>query len=398
MSPDIVVALGLVAIWTPMLLLARGRIPATVRVRRAALTASVAASSGLLAWLVWSMPQPQRSDVAQVWAGARALLAHRNPYDAVGPGRTFEWPYPLLYPMTAVLTLAPIAPLPLRWIDPLFVAAGFGLYAWAVTRSNLRAPALIALVSLPALMTLQTSQWSLLVTGAALVPALGFLLVAKPTIGLALFAANPKRTTAIGCAVFLIISLVIWPGWIRDWRATFASAPHIVAPILRPGGVLVLLALARWRRAEARLLVAMACVPHTTAPYETIPLFLVPETWREAIALSVLAILAYVGQYATGPYASQNDYWESGAKWIVLLMYLPSVAMVLSRKNVSSELPVLIDVSPDVGIEWPSDPPGLPDLSGARAEEDAAAGGERERQRGAEEEHHPHADHLGEHT
>jgi hypothetical protein len=341
MTPDIVVALGLVAIWTPMMLLARGRIQATAPLRRAALTASVAVSSGLLAWLVWSMPQPQRSDVAQVWAGARALLAHRNPYDDVGPGRTFDWPYPLLYPLTAVLTLAPIATLPLRWVDPLFVAAGFGLYTWAVTTCSLRAPALIALVSLGALMTLQTSQWSLLVTGAGLVPALGFLLVAKPTIGLALFVANPKRAAAIGCAVFLILSVVVWPGWIRDWRATFASAPHIVAPIMRPGGVLVLLALARWRRAEARLLVAMACVPHTTAPYETIPLFLIPDSWRQAVALWALAILAYLGQRAMGPYLSQNDYWESGAKWIVLLMYLPSVAMVLWRRNVWSELPVL---------------------------------------------------------
>jgi hypothetical protein len=341
MTPQMIVALGLFAIWTPMMLLVRGRIEATVRVRRAALTASVAVSSGLLAWLVWSMPQPQRSDVAQVWAGARALLAHRNPYEDVGPGRTFEWPYPLLYPLTAVLTLTPIASLPLRWVDPLFVAAGFGLYTWAVTRWSVRAPALIALASLPALMTLQTSQWSLLVTGAALVPALGFLLVAKPTIGLALFAANPKRTTAIGCAVFLIVSVVVWPGWIRDWRATFASAPHIIAPIVRPGGVLVLLALARWRRAEARLLVAMACVPHTTVPYETIPLFLIPRTWREAVALWALAVVAYAGQSAMGPYASQNDYWDSGAKWIVAVMYLPAVAMVLWRRNIWCELPAL---------------------------------------------------------
>jgi hypothetical protein len=57
-------------------------------------------------------------------------------------------------------------------------------------------------VSLPALMTLQTSQWSLLLTGAALVPAVGFLLVAKPTIGLALFAAFPhwnRRSAAASC-------------------------------------------------------------------------------------------------------------------------------------------------------------------------------------------------------
>src|SRR4051795_7151893 len=333
MTPQVLVALGLVAIWTPMLLLARGRIHATVRVRRAALTASAAVTSGLLAWLVWSMPQPQRSDVAQVWAGARALLAHRNPYEDVGPGRTFDWPYPLLYPLTAVLTLAPIASLPLRWVDPLFVAAGFGLYTWAVTTSRLRAPALIALISLPALMTLQTSQWSLLVTGAALVPALGFLLVAKPTIGLALFVSNPKRTTAVGCAFFLILSVVVWPGWIRDWRATFASAPHIVAPIMRPGGVLVLLALARWRRAEARLLVAMACVPHTTAPYETIPLFLIPRTWPEAWILWALGFAAYGAQWLSGPYASQAAYWASGAEWIVALLYLPCLAMILYRPN-----------------------------------------------------------------
>src|SRR3954470_17088694 len=113
MTPQVLVALGLVAIWTPMMLLARGRIHATVRVRRGALTASAAVTSGLLAWLVWSMPQPPRADVAQGWGGARGARAHRNPYKDVGPGRTFGWPYPLLYPLTAVLTLAPIASLPL---------------------------------------------------------------------------------------------------------------------------------------------------------------------------------------------------------------------------------------------------------------------------------------------
>ena len=339
MTPDTIVALALVAIWAPTVLVARGRIQATDRARRAVLTMAVAASGGLLAWFVWSTPRPLQSDVAQVWAGARALVAHRNPYEEVGPGRRFAWPFPLLYPPTAVLALTPLAWLPLRWVDPIFVAAGFGLYAWAVTKTSLRAPALIALVSLPALMTLQTSQWSLLLTGAALIPSLGFLLAAKPTIGLALFAANPKMKTAIGCAVFVIISIIVWPGMIAQWRATFASAPHIVAPIMRPGGILALLALAKWRRAEARLLVAMACVPHTTAPYETIPLFLIPARWWQAVSLWALAIVAFLGQRAMGPYASQNDYWESGAKWIVLMMYLPCAAMVLSRRNVWSELP-----------------------------------------------------------
>jgi hypothetical protein len=329
-----IVAVLLVCIWSGMAIVVRWHhttIPH--RVQRVALTLCVAASAALLALLVWSKPQPQHSDLAQVWAGARALTHHENPYEVVGPGRRFDWPFPLLYPLTAVVTLTPLALLPLRWVDPLFVALGFGLFTWAVTSERLLTPALVALVSLPALMTLQTSQWSLLLTGAALVPTVGWLLVAKPTIGLALFAAFPRWKTAIGCSVLLIISLLIWPGWIAHWRATFVAAPHVIAPVVRTGGPLLLLAAIKWKRADARLLLALACVPHTTAPYETIPLFLIPQTWLQAWGLWALALVAYAGQWATGPYLSQADYWASGARWIVAVMYLPCLALVLSRPN-----------------------------------------------------------------
>jgi len=303
-------------------------------VPRLALTLTAGLTGALLAWIVWSGSPPQRSDLAPVWASARALLQQQDPYEAVGPGRAFDTSFPQIYPMTAIVAVAPLALLPLRWADPLFVGLGIGLFTWAVTSRRLLTPALVALVSLPALMTLQTSQWSLLLTGAALVPAFGWLLVAKPTIGLALFAAFPRWQTAIGCSVLLILSFVILPEWVTAWRATLASAPHVVAPIVRPGGLLVLLALLKWKRADARLLVAMACMPHTTAPYETIPLFLIPQTWLQAWALWALAVLAYVGQWATGPYLSQAEYWASGARWIVALLYLPCLVMVLRRPNV----------------------------------------------------------------
>jgi len=239
--------------------------------------------------------------------------------------------------MTSIVTVAPLGVLPLRWADPLFVGIGFGLFTWAVTATRVWTPALVALISLPALMALQTSQWSLLVTGAALMPAFGWLLVAKPTIGLALFAAFPRWKTAVGCALLLALSFLILPEWLQEWRATLASAPHVVAPITRPGGFLVLLALLKWKRADARLLVALACVPHTTAPYETIPLFLIAQTWLQAWGLWALAILAYVAQWATGPYASQAEYWAAGARSIVALMYLPCLVAVLRRPNVWSE-------------------------------------------------------------
>ena len=96
----------------------------------------------------------------------------------------------------------------------------------------------------------------------------------------------------------------------------------------------MLLALITWKRADARLLLALACVPHTTAPYETIPLILIPQTRPQAWSLWTPALVAYVAQWMSGPYASQAAYWASGAEWIVALLYLPCLGMVLCRPNV----------------------------------------------------------------
>jgi hypothetical protein len=34
-----------------------------------------------------------------------------------------------------------------------------------------------------------------------------------------------------------------------------------------------------------------------------------------------------------GPYASRIAYWDTSAKWILAIMYLPCTAMVLSKAN-----------------------------------------------------------------
>jgi hypothetical protein len=200
---SIVIAL-LVAVWSAMAILARRawRMPVSPRVLRVSLTLTATLSGALLACIVWSRPQPVRSDLAPIWASARALAKQQDPYGAVGPGRAYDTLFPQIYPMTSIVTVAPLAALPLRWADVIFVGVGFGLFTWAATSRQLMTPALVALVSMPALMTLQTSQWSLLLTGAALMPACGGLLVAKPTVGLALFAAYPRsalRSCLDGC-------------------------------------------------------------------------------------------------------------------------------------------------------------------------------------------------------
>ena len=75
----------------------------------------------------------------------------------------------------------------------------------------------------------------------------------------------------------------------------------MVPPLTRRVGPLVLLSLITWKRADARLLLALACVPHTTAPYETIPFIRIPQTRPQAWSLWTLALVAYVAQWMSGP-------------------------------------------------------------------------------------------------
>src|SRR5262249_58714086 len=41
----------------------------------------------------------------------------------------------------------------------------------------------------------------------------------------------------------------------------------------------------------------------------------------------------YVGQGAPGPYPSVSAQWFAGQQWIVAVMYLPCLAVVLTRRN-----------------------------------------------------------------
>jgi hypothetical protein len=181
--------------------------------------------------------------------------------------------------------LLPLAPLPLPVAGALFVGISSSLLAWLLTRTGYHQLPLF--LSTPFLMAVSLGQWSPLLTAAALSPALGFLTATKPNLGLAALAYRPSWRALLGAAVFGIVSLIVLPRWPIDWLHNVASRPEKFIPLVRTGGFVLLLAAIRWRTAEARLFLVLACVPQNLLFYDQLPLWLIPRTLRQSLVMSI---------------------------------------------------------------------------------------------------------------
>ena len=261
------------------------------------------------------------------------LAQGKNPYELIGPGRTYAHQWPLVYPATAAVAAMPFAWASPRVADALFVGFGAAVLAWALTRRTLANPQLWVFASYAMLVSAQTVQWSPLLTAAALMPWLGFLFAAKPTIGLAIFVAYPSRAAFYGMAAFGALTVAIWPYWMPAWLHNLPSLTHMSAPVAHLGGPLILLALLKWRRADARLLAALACMPHTPVLYEALPLFLLVRNFREATLLVVLTGLLGRIVLTTVTTTDYNAWMTINGRLMVWLIYLPCTAMILFRPN-----------------------------------------------------------------
>ena len=137
------------------------------------------------------------------------------------------------------------------------------------------------------------------------------------------------------------LAFFVRPTWLGEWLAQVQGVSSSYAPaalIWRGGGPHLLLAALRWRRPDARLLLAMAVVPHHYVWYDQLLLFLVPERPREVWTLWALSWLSGVvaGILFARSVAPDLDGRQMAFRApIVALMYLPCLAMVLRRPNVA---------------------------------------------------------------
>jgi len=315
--------------------------------RRVLAVAGIALAGAAVSYIAYRLPPPNSSDFDQLWIAARALARHQDPYAAVAAsGEAF----PLFYPLPAVLLALPVAWLPLDLARAVWAGFGAAMLALAALRYGRGLGA--GLLGAGFLNALVLNQWSPLLTAGAVLPWLAVTWIAKPSIGLALFLAYPSRRAAWLGAGLLAVSLAALPGWPAHWLSALRGAFQ-TSPILQPGGFLLLLALLRWRRAEGRLLAALACVPQTIGLYETVPLFLITRTRWEGYGLAGLSLLAAFIQAWALPRLGQPLPVLLLARWpiLLLLVYLPALLLVL-------RLPAVAPAGPPEAIRGSAMPAG----------------------------------------
>jgi hypothetical protein len=284
--------------------------------------------AGTAAWLASHRPGFGTPDFQWWWLTARALLDGDNPYavipTAIGPQFQFFNPLP-----------AAVVAIPFALVRPeaglaLFSGTSAAILAFVATKRSY--DPLVMFLSASFAHTIVMGQWSLLLTAALFAPSLAFLGSTKPNIGVAIVAALASWRAAAAMLAFAALTLVLRPTWPVEWLAVVRTSTWHFSPLGIPGGFLLLLALLRWRRPEARLVATLGLLPQSPFVYEAMPLFFVPRT-RAGFYVLVIGSDIALGVYAYFRGAPQSEYLRINGIAVVVCMYLPALVMVLRRPN-----------------------------------------------------------------
>lgn len=304
---------------------------------RAAVATLIAFIASSITWLEHLRLPNGSSDFGEIWFGARSLLSGANPYVLIGPGRQFEWDWVTPYPITAFVAAIPFAPLGELAASLAFVWVSAWALAFTITRIGWQR--LFLIPSAAFIVAARAAQWSPLFAAIFLQPALSILLPLKPNIGGAVAAGLASKRAfllaACGALILLGIGFALLPNWVGYWIANLRQTRHLVSPIICPGGFLVLLAALRWRRPEARLLLALALIPQTGSWYESLPVLLVAESRRECQLLSMISSVGFIASAHLVSLHTAIQVNRDVATFMIWFVYLPATAILLTRDNSS---------------------------------------------------------------
>lgn len=318
----------------------------------------IALFSGLFCYIRLNQRRQAAADFTFPWRAAHYLLQGENPYTAIRPEGDYPYQTYFYYPLTSALAALPFAALPPYLAGAAFFGLSSGLLAFALTRYGWRYLPLFA--GAPFWVALGVAQWSPLLAAAALLPGLGWLLACKPNIGLAGFIYRPDWRSVAGMLAFGLISLLVLPTWPWDWLAIVKNLEgHPPPALVLPFGPLLLLAALRVRTRSGRLILALSLFPQLLFFYDQLLLWLIPATPAAGLLYSALSWIAFFAWRFTSVDPASGQILRQPTQFILVLIYLPALAMALFRpiiglrrdaKSCVSTFPISLTPSAGRGI------------------------------------------------
>jgi hypothetical protein len=264
-------------------------------------------------------------DFDQLYMAAKFLLARRDPYRLIGPGREYNWPFQyFLYPLTSAAGIIPLTILPLATARLVFAGVTSSLYLYALAFQPGSRWRYVTVLSKPFQATLLVGQPTFLLASMVTLPWTCAFGAIKPNIAAAVIAANPKRPAIIaallGGVALLAVSLALQPRWPLEWLEMVRADPYRRTAVGQTGGFLLILAL--------------AVVPQTLGMYDGLLLFAIPRRASEFIALVVISHFAFLVTFFDPSLTTMDNYVAATAAAVTHWLFLPTLLMVLWRPNV----------------------------------------------------------------
>jgi hypothetical protein len=261
----------------------------------------------------------------------RSWLAGENIYEHYNKIETDA----VSYPLTAYMLFVPFVWMPDGIAIGIFMGLGSGILSWLIFKTH-QYWYLLIFISGPFVYNLLLAQFApyavCLFFSASFLP----LILFKPQLTLPFaLTQRPNRVGLILTALFLLISLLIYPLWPYDWLKSSHVQNYVgFQPLLLlPLGPLIFLALVRFRERRAWMLVLMALMPQRML-YDQLGVLLVAGNRKQMIFLVLCSWIAlpavwYFNGWGNLPYGWKN--------WILIGSYIPALIVIL--------LPVIKSVS-----------------------------------------------------
>lgn len=235
------------------------------------------------------------------------------------------------YPLTAAIVAFPLAFLPDPWSSGVFMAISSGLLSWLILASK-KPWRMLIFLSWPFVYSLFFAQWTPLLLCLWFSPLLLPLILVKPQIALPIVLVTKPDWRGVVLSILVVaVSLLVSPRWPWVWLEHISGYKGMLPPLFAlPLGPILLLALLRWRRREAWLLLLMALMPQRVV-YDQLALLLVTSNWREILFLVSVSWLTLPALLHFGGWTSLPGGWQL---WIIATLYLPALFVVMrSRKS-----------------------------------------------------------------